>query len=152
MPELLNQDQLTIILQLLLALVLGGLVGLEREYKRKSAGLKTFALVSLGSALFTIIGLQLFGALSQNENIRFDPSKIIEAVAVGLGFIGAGIIIYRHEHVEGLSTAAGVWVAGAIGVAAGAGLYLIAVFSALLSLLVMILFSRVEHEVFGKSH
>ncbi len=151
MLELLSQDQLNIILRLILAVVLGGLVGLEREYKRKSAGLKTFALVSLGSATFTLIGLELFSFLSQNENISFDPSRSIQAVALGLGFIGAGIIIYRQEHIEGLTTAAGIWVAGAIGVAVGSGLYLIAILVVLLALIIMILFSSLEQEIFRKN-
>ena len=118
-----------ILIQLIVATLLGGLIGLEREYRRREAGLRTFALVSLGAALFTIIGYQM-----TNIGLEVDPTRVIQAVAIGIGFIGAGIIIYRQFRIEGLTTAAGLWVTAAVGVAVGAKLYLPAIFVALLTL------------------
>lgn len=113
-------DWIQLGVRLLFALVLGGLVGLEREMKDREAGLRTYALVATGSALFTIIGLQM-GEDIAGEGMRFDPGRIIQAVAAGIGFIGAGVVIQRRLHVRGLTTAAGLWTVAAIGVAAGAG-------------------------------
>lgn len=121
--------------QLALATILGGLVGLEREYNKKEAGLRTFALVSLGAAFFTIIAfesLKLF-----NDVAAFDPSRIIGQIVLGIGFIGAGLIIHRELRVEGLTTAAGLWVVAAIGSAVGVKLYAPAIFVAVLMLIVL---------------
>lgn len=117
-------------LQLTLAALLGGLVGLEREYNRKEAGLRTFALVSLGAAFFTIIAFESLKTFSGNS--AFDPARIIGQIVLGIGFLGAGLIIYRESHVEGLTTAAGLWVAAAIGAAVGIKFYLPAVFVTIL--------------------
>jgi len=113
---------------------LGGLVGLEREYKRKEAGLRTYALVSLGAALFTIIGFNLSSIFIGNQLVNIDPARIIQAVAIGVGFIGGGLIIYKQFQVEGLTTAAGLWVAAGIGIAIGAKLYLMAIFVTFLAI------------------
>lgn len=121
-----------IFLQLVLATVLGGLVGLEREYNRKEAGLRTFALVSLGAAFFTIIAYDSLKLFFDKPPVGFDPSRIIGQIVLGIGFLGAGLIIYRESHVEGLTTAAGLWVAAAIGAAVGAKFYLPAVFVTIL--------------------
>ena len=118
-----------IFLQLILALILGGLLGLEREYKKKEAGLRTYALVALGSTIFTLIGFNFFD--------KGDALRTVQAVALGIGFIGAGLIIYRQGHVEGLTTAAGLWVAAAIGVAVAVKFYLPAVFVTFLAVSVL---------------
>jgi putative Mg2+ transporter-C (MgtC) family protein len=120
--------------QLILAAFLGGVVGLEREYKRKEAGLRTYALVSLGAALFTIITLEFSHAFLGKPGINLDPLRVVQAVAIGIGFIGAGLIIYRQFYVEGLTTAAGLWVAAAIGLAVGVKLYLLSVFVVLVAI------------------
>jgi putative Mg2+ transporter-C (MgtC) family protein len=126
--------QLQIIFQLLLAALLGGLIGLEREYKRKEAGVRTFALVCLGATLFTILGFETFQKVSGNVGISFDPSRVIQAVAVGVGFLGGGLIILRRFHIEGLTTAAGLWLVAGVGVAIGVKLYLVAVFTSFLAI------------------
>lgn len=136
------------IFSLILALVLGGLIGLEREYKRKGAGLQTNSLVALGACLFTEIAFGSFNSLTDKTAISFDPSRVVQAVAIGIGFIGAGIIIYRQSRVEGLTTAAGLWVAAAIGVAAGAGLYFLAIFTCFLAILVLFGLGAVERRLF----
>jgi len=122
-----------IIFQLILAIILGALLGLEREYKKKEAGLKTYALVCLGSAIFTIIAFLMGQGLA-----AFDPSRIIQAIATGIGFLGAGAIMQRDFHIEGLTTAAALWTTAAIGVAIGAKLYFIAIFSTLLVVIVLV--------------
>jgi putative Mg2+ transporter-C (MgtC) family protein len=133
----LDNPQVQIILQLLLAAFLGGLVGLEREYKRKEAGLRTYSLVSLGAALFTIVAFQVSAAFLEKTGTSFDPSRIIGQIVLGVGFIGAGLIIYRQFHLEGLTTAAGLWVVAGIGVAVAAKLYLIAVSAAILAIIIL---------------
>ena len=107
--------------------LLGGLIGLEREYRAKEAGIRTHFLVALGSALFMILSQYGFDAvLSQLDHASFDPSRIASQVVTGIGFIGAGTIIFQKHVVKGLTTAAGLWVTSAIGLTCGAGLYVLA--------------------------
>lgn len=145
-----DEAQLRIFFQLFLALVLGGVVGLERELRKKEAGLRTHALVSLGAALFTIIALETYEAIVSSEGARLDLGNVIGAVAIGLGFMGGGIIFVQSSHVVGLTTAAGVWVAGAIGVAVGAGFFETAIFATLLLLIVLSVIGAIERKVFKK--
>jgi len=135
--EFLSIPAIQTFFQLILAAFLGGLVGLEREYKRKEAGLRTYSLVSLGSALFTIISLKMADSYFGRSGTDFDPSRIVGQIVLGIGFLGAGLIIFRGSHIEGLTTAAGLWVIAAIGVAVGAGLYSLALFTSVLSLAIL---------------
>ena len=128
--------EIQIIFQLLLATLLGALIGFEREWKKKGAGLQTYSLVTLGSCLFTLIAFQFFVSFS-GQDISFDPSRVIQAVATGIGFIGAGVIFFRGDKIEGLTTAAGLWAAAAIGVAIGANFYFLAVVSTFLAILIL---------------
>lgn len=139
-----------IIFQLTLAVILGAIIGLEREYKGKEAGLQTYSLVTLGSCLFTIIGFEFFNFFSGQAGINFDPSRLILAVATGIGFIGAGVIIHRQFRVEGITTAAGLWCSAAIGVAIGAGLYFLALLTFFLATIVLIGFGELERKIFKK--
>ena len=145
MESLLN-SQLQILFQLLLAAILGGLVGLERESKRKSAGLRTHALVCLGSTLFVIISSQSFGGLIGTS---FDPSRVAAGIVMGVGFLGAGIIMHQNGRVEGLTTAAGIWTVAAIGLAIGVKMYFVAVVASVLILGILILLRLLEEKVFG---
>ncbi len=131
-----------------LALLLGGLVGLERERKRKEAGFQTYTLVCLGACLFTIIASQLFYQFKGNTGVSFDPSRVITAVATGIGFIGAGVIIHREFRVEGLTTAAGLWATSAVGVAVGMGEYSLALVATLFAIAVLFLFGVLERKIF----
>jgi putative Mg2+ transporter-C (MgtC) family protein len=140
--------QFQITFQLLLAVLLGGILGLEREYKRKEAGLRTYALVCLGSALFTILSFEIFREMKGNLGISFDPSRIIQAIAVGVGFLGAGIIILKEVHIEGLTTAAGLWLVAAIGVAVGAGFYFPAILATLLGVIILFSLRFLEEKFF----
>jgi len=148
--EFLTSDQVIIFLELLLAACLGAIIGLERECQRKEAGLRTYTLVSLGSALFVIIGREAFFGLTGNAGISFDPSRVVAALIMGVGFIGAGTIIHRETRIEGLTTAAGLWLVAAIGGAVGGRFYLPAIFTALLSLLILTGLRQVEEKFLNK--
>ena len=124
------------ILRIFVAALLGGAIGLEREYRAKEAGFRTHFLVALGSALFMIVSAYGFeGALGTPEH-RWDVSRVAAQVVSGIGFIGAGTIIFHKSEnvVRGLTTAAGLWVTAAIGLACGGGLYILAAFSTVLVL------------------
>ena len=134
--------EIDLILRLTAAAVMGGLIGLEREYRSKEAGFRTNFLVALGSALFMILSAHGFDgviggdfAIAHDNNFRLDVSRIAAQVVTGIGFIGAGTIILRKNMVRGLTTAACVWVVAAIGLACGAGMYLLAGFSTVLVLI-----------------
>ena len=107
-------------LRLLIALFLGGIIGIEREYRSKEAGFRTHFLVALGSALFCIVSQYGFGIELK------DSSRVAAQVVSGIGFLGAGTIIFQKNMVRGLTTAAGLWVTAAIGLACGTGLYITA--------------------------
>ena len=124
------------ILRLFVAAMLGGVIGLEREYRAKEAGFRTHFLVALGSGLFMI--LSQFGfddVLGHYEQVSLDPSRIASQVVTGIGFIGAGTIIFQKHVVRGLTTAAGLWVTSAIGMTAGAGMYVLSIATTVLVLL-----------------
>lgn len=116
------------------AAILGGVIGFEREYRAKEAGLRTHFLVAMGSALFMIVSQYGFDAVL-STSITLDPSRVAAQVVSGIGFIGAGTIIFQKHVIKGLTTAAGLWVTSAIGLACGSGLYLLSVASTLLVLL-----------------
>lgn len=107
-------------LRLVSALILGGVVGIEREYRSKDAGFRTHFLVALGAALFTIISQYGFG-----DTVK-DTSRVAAQVVSGIGFLGAGLIVFQRNVVRGLTTAAGLWVTAAIGMACGAGMFYVA--------------------------
>ena len=128
--------ELEMILRIFVAALLGGAIGLEREYRAKEAGFRTHFLVALGSALFMIVSAYGFeGALSTPEH-RWDVSRVAAQVVSGIGFIGAGTIIFHKSEnvVRGLTTAAGLWVTAAIGLACGGGMYAISIASTILVL------------------
>ena len=114
-----------VVLRLALAAVLGGAIGLEREIREREAGLRTHLLVSLGSALFTLVSAYGFHSFlaSGSSVVRADPSRIAAQIVTGIGFLGAGAIIRQGLSVRGLTTAATLWVVAAIGLASGAGYY-----------------------------
>lgn len=115
------------ILRIFIAALLGGAIGLEREYRAKEAGFRTHFLVALGSALFMILSAHGFEeVLHKYPNISLDPSRIASQVVTGIGFIGAGTIIFQKTNVKGLTTAAGVWVTAAIGLTCGVGMFSLA--------------------------
>lgn len=124
------------VLRLFVAAMLGGVIGLEREYRAKEAGFRTHFLVALGSGLFMILSQFGFNnVLSNYEQVSLDPSRIASQVVTGIGFIGAGTIIFQKHVVRGLTTAAGLWVTSAIGMTAGAGMYVLSIATTVLVLL-----------------
>lgn len=115
------------ILRIILAAVFGGLIGLEREYRAKEAGFRTHCLVALGSALFMILSQYGFEEpLSDIPHKQLDPARVAAQVVSGIGFIGAGIIIFQKNVVRGLTTAAGLWVTAAIGMTCATGMFALA--------------------------
>jgi putative Mg2+ transporter-C (MgtC) family protein len=134
-----------------LAAGLGSLLGLERSLAGKHAGMRTYALVALGSALFTMVGVLASFKLAFFGGIN--PMQLAGSVAIGIGFVGAGLMSIR-EHAE-LTTAAGIWLAAAIGVACGLGFYVLAVVSMVLGVLIFSVFARVERAIslrYGTNH
>lgn len=126
---------LEMVFKIILATFLGLMLGAEREHRHKSAGLRTYTLVAVGSALFTIMSLNV---LEGAENSVYDPGRIASQIVVGIGFLGAGLIIQRENRIEGLTTAAGLWTTAAVSMAVGFGFYFLAIFSTLLILGVLI--------------
>jgi len=125
-----------LILRLIVATVLGAVVGIERERTEHAAGLRTHALVSLGAALFMVVSAYGFGAVL-SDHVILDPSRVAAQVASGVGFLGAGTIILRREIVRGLTTAASIWIVAAIGLASGAGMFVSAAVAVVLVLIVL---------------
>ncbi len=136
------------ILRIFIAGLLGGAIGLEREYRAKEAGFRTHFLVSLGSGLFMILSAYGFSDVIINEATRHDVSRIAAQVVSGIGFIGAGCIIFQKHAVRGLTTAAGLWVAAAIGMAAGAGMYAVAVAATIMVVVCLELMDFLHNHVF----
>ncbi len=142
-------SQLAPFFQILLATFLGALIGLEREYKKKEAGLRTFSLISLGSCLFTVIAVYLSSATHPLADfVQIDPTRVIQAVAIGIGFVGSGLIIYHKLQIEGLTTAAALWSASAVGIGVGLGLYFLSVLTSLLIILILAGVRVVEEKFF----
>lgn len=129
-----------VVIRLVLALVLGGAIGLEREVRRKPAGMRTFMLIAMSGCAFTLLGLELA------EKMRADLTHVIQGVAMGVGFLGAGTVLTLPDRAEvrGLTTASAIWVASAIGVATGAGWFTIAITLSVLTLLVLTVLGRLE--------
>ena len=136
------------ILRIFVAALLGGAIGLEREYRAKEAGLRTHFLVALGSAVFMIVSAYGFDGVMNTPEHRWDVSRVAAQVVSGIGFIGAGTIIFHKSEnvVRGLTTAAGLWVTAAIGLACGGGLYILSVGSTFLVLVGLEAFNYFLHK------
>ncbi len=136
-----------IIFKLALAGILGGVIGLERESLNRPAGLRTYTLVCVGSALAMVVSLDMYFQYYQTVNA--DPGRIAAQVISGIGFLGAGTIMREGATVRGLTTAAGLWVGACIGLAVGAGLYIPAIATTILILFILIYFIRFEERFTG---
>lgn len=134
------------LMRVALAAILGGVIGIERELREKSAGLRTNMLVSMGAALFTVSSIQFAEFyVNWSGSIRFDPSRIVSNIVTGIGFLG-GAIVFRTEHkVSGVTTAASIWAVTAVGIAAGGGRYVTAIGATGLIVLVLLAVGLVEH-------
>jgi putative Mg2+ transporter-C (MgtC) family protein len=139
-------DVPTIIFRVFMALLSGAIIGLERQLKQKPAGLRTHMLVSLGAAVFSLIPLSVVDLKPDADAL----SRVIQGIAAGVGFLGAGEIIHESSkeserpEIHGLTSAAAVWVSAALGVASGCGLWQLALIAAVLTLLVLSLFKYLE--------
>lgn len=134
--------------RLLLATIFGAAIGFEREWRNRPAGLRTHILVCVAAATFAILTIEIVHApMFEKQTGRFDPIRIIEAVTAGVAFLAAGVVIFARGEVQGLTTGAGMWLAGAIGVACGLGLWQIALFSTVLALIVLTFLHAFEHRI-----
>ena len=134
--------------RLALAALLGAAVGFEREWRQHSAGLRTHILVALAAAAFAILGIEIVhSAQFEEDSARLDPLRLIEAVTAGVAFLAAGTIIVARGQVKGLTTGAGLWLAGAIGLAAGLGFWQIALLATVLAVLILGLMRPLEQKV-----
>lgn len=132
--------------RLLLACLLGGAIGLEREFKRKSAGVRTNLLICMGAAFFTLLGEVLAGDNSPNKG------QVASNIVQGIGFLGAGLILHNRSRVSGLASAASIWVVASIGMACGAGLYAAAAAGAVIVILSLAVVGFLEQRVSLKSY
>ena len=123
------------------ALLIGGIIGAERERQKKAVGLRTLILISVGSAIFTILSIRI-SVLWGGE-----PTRIAAQIVSGIGFLGAGVILEERGRVVGLTTAATIWLTAALGMAVGAGEYILAIGGAVISIIVLILFTRFEEHL-----
>ena len=143
-------SEVEILLRLVLAVILGGVIGLNRKRHSKPAGLRTMALISLGCATFTLIGIEAVIQLaalqagaesmtsSMTSGVNLDSSRIIAGIVGGVGFLGAGAIIQSRGKIQGMTSAASIWVTATIGVSIGLGLYMLAVATTFLAFVVLI--------------
>ncbi len=141
-----TNDWLNLSFRLCIALLFGAIIGLERQIRRKPAGLRTHMLVSLGSAVFTLIIMQI-GELQSSPDAL---SRVIQGITAGVGFLGAGEIVRQSSQesqqlqIHGLTSAAAIWVSAALGIAAGCGLWQLGFIAALLTFLVLNVFKKLE--------
>jgi len=131
--------------KIFLAAVLGMLIGAEREHRHKSAGLRTYTLVAIGSTLFTLLSVK--GGMIFEGEFGYDPSRIASQIVIGIGFLGAGLMFFKKDRIRGLTSAAGVWVTAAIGMAVGMGFGLLAVFVTLLVIAVLLVLDFFKDKV-----
>jgi len=128
-----------ILLRLLLASVCGAIIGFEREIRDKAAGFRTHILVCLGACIFGILGIELI-----EIRLGVDILRLAQGLLMGIGFLGAGVIFKEGDSIKGLTTAAGIWVMGAVGFAIGVGSYVLALVATVFALLTMAFFGRAE--------
>jgi len=140
------------LIRLLVAAVLGSIIGWERERRAWTAGLRTHMMVCLGSSLIMIVSAFGFQDVVGTKGVELDPSRVAAQVVSGIGFLGAGTILFlRNEVVKGLTTAAGLWTVAAIGLAVGGGLYIPALATTAIAMVILIVFKPVEERFFAKN-
>lgn len=135
--------------ELLLAFFLSSLIGLEREIRLKSAGLRTHALVGLGAALMMLVSKYGFSDILKTDGVSLDPSRVAAQIVSGIGFIGGGLIFVRKDMVHGLTTAATIWLTAGVGMACGGGLPLLAISATLGHFIIVTGYTRLVHRMLG---
>ena len=146
MEELFFSDW-EVVIRLFMAVVLGGFLGLERTIAGKVAGVRTYALVGMGAALFVVVSQLMVTRYWLAGVVDFDPLRVASQVVMGIGFLGAGLIIFRKNDVAGLTTAAGLWVSVGVGLASGFGLYSVAVIATAITLFIFTVMWFIERWV-----
>ena len=144
-PSLPMFSEAHFVVGLIMAALLGALLGVERSIAGKHAGMRTYALVSMGSCLFVIVGTLASLQLSFFSGIN--PLQIAGSIVIGIGFIGSGLAVFRGEHPVELTTATGIWVAAGVGMACGFDLYVLAIAATLMGLLIFTVFLKVENKI-----
>jgi len=144
MRSLFNQywSTIEIILKLLMAMFCGGAIGFERELNRKAAGLRTNVLICMGAALYMIVSRHISGGAPYT-----DPARLVAQVVTGIGFLGAGVIMQSRGSITGLTTAATIFLVGALGISIGEGMFGIAAISTALIIVVLVVLRRVEQQI-----
>jgi putative Mg2+ transporter-C (MgtC) family protein len=137
-----------IIFRLVLAAILSGIIGFEREFHGRAAGFRTHILLCVGSTLVMLTSMHIFDVYSSRAAV--DPARIAAGVITGIGFLGAGAIMHSKSSIRGLTTAASLWVVAGIGLAVGSGLYLGAVVTTILTIVALLIFSRLEYVMIRK--
>ena len=145
MENLLNVSTLDIALRLFMALLLGMIIGTERVWAHKTAGMRTYALVSMGSALFVIVSNEMIKMYTGFPGTN--PLMIISQIVVGVGFLGTGLIFAKESKLMGLTTATGLWVSAGIGMASGAGLFSIAILATVFTLCIFVVLWFIEEQL-----
>jgi putative Mg2+ transporter-C (MgtC) family protein len=128
------ETELELLARILFAAMVGSIIGIERRHAARPAGIRTMALVAMGAAVFTVVSI--FGFTTEGQQFH-DPARLAAQVATGVGFIGAGTMIRSGGVVRGLTTASGIWMSAALGVAAGAGMFVVALGGALISIVIL---------------
>lgn len=145
-----HTPQHIILIRLAIAAVLGGVIGFERELSQGAAGLRTHILIAVAAALFTTMAFEIFHLPGIAGTTVGDPIRAVEAVTAGIAFLGAGAIFQQRGNVQGLTTGAGMWLAGAVGVTAALGYYLVGVVVAIFAVVVLGALRAFAHHVVGK--
>lgn len=137
-----------IFLRMTAACVFGFVIGFDREYHRRPAGLRTNMLTALAASAFAIIAIEIIHALGEaDENTRLDPIRVVEAVAAGVAFLAAGTIIKSSSDVKGLTTGVGMWLSGAVGLACGAGFLVVGFIATVLAIIILIPLNKLEEKL-----
>lgn len=136
-------------IRLMIAAICGAAIGFEREIRTAEAGLRTHILVSVAAALFTILAFEIYHTLETVQGSQADPIRAVEAVTAGIAFLGAGAIFRSGASVQGLTTGAGMWMAGAVGVTCALGYYVLAAGATVLAVLVLAALRAVAHRLIG---
>ena len=142
-------DQLDVALRIGISLLLGGILGLERERKDKPAGVRTYGLVCLGSTLFMMSSILIGQQVREDWGTPYDPSRIGSTIVQGIGFIAAGVIFQSRGKIQGLTTAAGVWVTAAVGLLVGAGFFVVAAFAVVSTVVYLVVADYLTSRFFG---
>jgi putative Mg2+ transporter-C (MgtC) family protein len=141
-------NEWTIVFRLVLAAVLSGIIGFEREFHGRAAGFRTHILLCIGSTLVMLTSIHIFEMYY--GKVPLDPARIAAGVVTGIGFLGAGAIVHFKSSIRGLTTAASLWVVAGIGLAVGSGLYFASILTTILTMIALLLFGRMEHAMIRK--